>query len=82
VYALDEAHWWASAGSGADLVVTADGGRTVHRHAGVLPAGYAFRSLGFWSSGEGWALAASGDQTALFVTGDGGVSWRPLTPPA
>jgi hypothetical protein len=81
-FALDEARWWASTGSGADLLVTANGGRTTRRHAGVLPSGYVFRSLGFWSSGEGWALAASGDQTALFVTGDGGVSWRPLTPPA
>jgi hypothetical protein len=54
VFALDRAHWWASAGSGADLLVTANGGRTTCRHAGVLPSGCAFRSLGFWSSGASW----------------------------
>jgi photosystem II stability/assembly factor-like uncharacterized protein len=82
VFALDETHWWASAGSGTGLLVTADGGRTVRRHAGVLPAGYAFVSFGFWSSQQGWALAASGGTTALFVTGDGGATWRPFRPPA
>jgi photosystem II stability/assembly factor-like uncharacterized protein len=82
VFALDEAHWWASAGSGADLLVTTDGGRTVRRHAGVLPSGYTFLSLGFWSSGQGWAVAGSGGRIALLVTGDGGASWRPIRPPA
>jgi photosystem II stability/assembly factor-like uncharacterized protein len=82
VYALDEAHWWASVGSGADLLVTTDGGRTVHRRSGVLPTGYTFRSLGFSSSDQGWAVAGSGGRLALFVTGDGGASWRPLRPPA
>jgi len=81
-FALDDAHWWASSSSGADLLATADGGRTVHRHVAVLPAGYAFRSLGFWSSTAGWAVAgASGGRTAMFATTDGGVTWRPLTPP-
>jgi photosystem II stability/assembly factor-like uncharacterized protein len=82
VFALDETHWWASSGAGADLLVTANGGRTMRRHAGVLPAGYVFRSVGFWSSVEGWAVAASGGRTALFVTGDGGGTWWPLAPPA
>jgi photosystem II stability/assembly factor-like uncharacterized protein len=82
VFALDEAHWWASAGSGADLLVTTDGGRTVHRHTGVLPSGYTFQSLDFWSSEQGWAVAGSGGRIALFVTGDGGASWRPLRLPA
>jgi len=81
VFALDESHWWASSGSGADLLVTTDGGRTVHRHTGVLPSGYTFRSLGFWSSGDGWAVAGSGGRIALFGTDDGGASWRPLRPP-
>jgi len=81
-YALDEAHWWASAGAGADLLVTSDGGRTTRRHARVLPPGYVFQSLGFWSSAEGWTVAISGGRTALFVTGDGGATWRPLSPPA
>jgi photosystem II stability/assembly factor-like uncharacterized protein len=81
VFALDEVHWWASSGSGADLLVTMDGGRTVRRYAGVLPAGYAFGSLGFWSSSHGWSVAASGDRTAVFLTSDGGASWRPLAPP-
>jgi photosystem II stability/assembly factor-like uncharacterized protein len=82
VFALDEAHWWASAGTGADLLVTTDGGRTVRRHTGVLPSGDAFLSLGFSSSDQGWAVARSGGSMALFVTGDGGASWKPLRPPA
>jgi len=47
----------------------------------VLPSGYTFQSLGFWSSDQGWAVAGSGGRVAMFVTGDGGASWRPLRPP-
>jgi len=82
VFAMDETRWWASSGSGDDLLVTVDGGRTVRRHAGVLPAGYVFGSLGFWSSTDGWAVATSGGRAAVFLTSDGGASWRPLVPPA
>ncbi len=82
LFALDEGHWWASSGSGADLLVTADGGRTVQRRNGVLPAGYAFQSLGFWSASEGWAVVAAGGRTGILVTQDAGAHWHPLTPPS
>jgi photosystem II stability/assembly factor-like uncharacterized protein len=81
LFALDEGHWWASSGSGADLLATDDGGRTVRRHSRVLPAGYVFQSIGFASPAEGWAIAVAGARTAAFVTHDGGARWQPLTPP-
>ncbi|HXM54094.1 MAG TPA: exo-alpha-sialidase [Candidatus Dormibacteraeota bacterium] len=81
MFALDEAHWWASSGSGGELLTTDDGGRTVHPLGAVLPAGYAFRSIGFTSGSDGWAVAASGGRTAVFVTHDGGAHWQPLPPP-
>jgi len=81
LFALDDAHWWASTGSGADLLTTADGGRTVQRHPAALPGGFAFQSIGFTSPGEGWAVATARGQTALFLSHDGGAHWEPLTPP-
>jgi photosystem II stability/assembly factor-like uncharacterized protein len=81
LFALDDAHWWASSGSGADLLVTADGGRTVTRRAGTLPAGYVYASIGFWSADAGWAVATSGGRPAVFVTRDAGASWTALRPP-
>jgi len=82
LFALDEARWWASTGSGADLLTTVDGGRTVERHAAALPDGYRFRSIDFSSPVEGWAVAAAGGRTALFLSHDGGAHWQPATPPA
>lgn len=81
LFALDDAHWWASAGSGADLVATGDGGRTVRRLARVLPAGYVFQSIGFSSPSEGWAVARASGGAAVFLTHDGGAHWQPLSPP-
>jgi photosystem II stability/assembly factor-like uncharacterized protein len=80
VFALDGARWWAA--SGAGLVSTVDGGRSVQRHAGVLPAGAALQSLTFSSPADGWAIASANGGPAAFVTHDAGAHWRPVTPPA
>jgi photosystem II stability/assembly factor-like uncharacterized protein len=82
LFALDDQRWWSSSGSGADLLVTADGGRTVHRHARALPAGYVFRSIGFSTAAEGWAVATAQERTAVFLSHDGGATWHPLVPPS
>jgi photosystem II stability/assembly factor-like uncharacterized protein len=76
LFALDERHWWASSGTGADVVVTGDAGATVTRHRGLLPRGYVFRSFAFASPGDGWAVATAGGRSALFATHDGGASWQ------
>lgn len=81
LFALDDGHWWASSGSGADLLATGDGGRTVRRMARVLPAGYVFQSFGFSSPTEGWAVAGANGTAAVFLTRDGGAHWQPLSPP-
>jgi photosystem II stability/assembly factor-like uncharacterized protein len=79
LFALDQDHWWA--GSGDGLVATEDGGRTVRRHDGALPAGWSFQSIGFSSASEGWAVATAGGRAAVFATHDGGAHWDPIRPP-
>ncbi|HEY4028388.1 MAG TPA: hypothetical protein VGO86_18320, partial [Candidatus Dormibacteraeota bacterium] len=76
LFALDDQHWWAASGSGADLLASADGGRTTRRYGGLLPAGYAFQSIGFRTAGDGWAVATAGGRTAVMLTHDGGATWR------
>jgi photosystem II stability/assembly factor-like uncharacterized protein len=81
LFALDDTHWWASSGAGGALVTTADGGRTIRRHEGLLPSGYVFRSLVFSSPDDGWAVATSGGRSAVFGSHDGGATWRPVRLP-
>jgi photosystem II stability/assembly factor-like uncharacterized protein len=68
--------WWVTIGKPASVYVTADAGRSWHRHQTSVPGG-AIYAPGRWKA---WLVSRRGDASKLFLTTDGGKSWRRIHP--
>lgn len=83
---LNATHWLMPAQTGLTIWVTGDAGASWQQHAtSGLPGGGPVLSVAFGDAQHGTALVSLGNTPApngLFVTDDGGRSWRPASLPS